>query len=203
MGVLLMSRPCEVTVPETANADSAGALPVTVVLSRRPAPGREHDLLEWAGRIVEAASRFPGHLGAQVFPPDAPDHPDLVVAFSFSTAAELSDWEHSDERRVLLEAAKSLVVGEARAHTVSGFEGIFAYTPGQAVTPPPRWKTAIVIGLAIYPMSLLVGWLLAPHVADWNVALRVLVTTLIVVPYMSWLGVPYLSRWLGGWLRRG
>jgi antibiotic biosynthesis monooxygenase (ABM) superfamily enzyme len=186
----------------TDNADSPSGLPVTVVLARRPAPGREQDLLDWAGRIVEAASRFPGHLGAQVFPPDASDHPDLVVAFSFATAAALSEWEHSDERRVLLDAAKSLVVGEARAHTVSGFEGIFSYAPGQAVGPPPRWKTAVVIGLAIYPMSLLLGWLLAPHLADWNVALRVLATTLIVVPYMSWLGVPYLSRWMSGWLHR-
>ena len=189
-------------MPVVDNADSPSGLPVTVVLSRRPAPGREQDLLEWAGRIVEAASRFPGHLGAQVFPPDAPDHPDLVVAFSFSTAEELSDWEHSGERRALLDAAKSLVVGEARAHTVSGFEGIFAFTPGQAVTPPPRWKTALVIGLAIYPMSLLLSWLLVPHLADWNVALRVLATTLVVVPYMSWLGVPYLSRWMSGWLHR-
>ncbi len=201
--MLLLSHHCEVVVPDTANADSAGALPVTVVLSRRPAPGREQDLLEWAGRMVEAAGRFPGHLGAEIFPPDAPDHPDLVVAFSFANAAALSDWEHSDARRAQLDAARDLVVGEARAHSVSGFEGIFSYAPGQAVVPPPRWKTAIVIGLAIYPMSLLLGWLLAPHLSSWNVALRVLVTTLIVVPYMSWLGVPYLSRWLRGWLQRG
>jgi uncharacterized protein len=189
-------------VSDTANADSAGALPVTVVLSRRPAPGREQDLLAWADRMTKAAGRFPGHLGAQIYPPDAPDHPDLVIAFSFSTAAELSDWEHSDERRAHLEAARDLVVGEARAHSVSGFEGIFSYAPGQSVVPPPRWKTAIVIGLAIYPMSLLVSWLLGPYLADWNVALRVLATTLIVVPYMSWLGVPYLSRWMSGWLHR-
>jgi antibiotic biosynthesis monooxygenase (ABM) superfamily enzyme len=190
-------------VPELDSAGSAGPLPVTVVLSRRPAPGRADDLREWANRIVEAASRFPGHLGAQVFPPDAPDHPDLVVAFSFSDAAALSEWEHSDERRVQLEAAKSLVVGEARAHTVSGFEGIFAHLPGQAVVPPPRWKTAVVIGLALYPISLLLNWALTPHLASWNVALRVLATTLIVVPYMSWVGVPYLSRWLRSWLHRG
>jgi antibiotic biosynthesis monooxygenase (ABM) superfamily enzyme len=32
---------------------------------------------------------------------------------------------------------------------------------------------------------------------------RVLLTTVIVVPYMSWVGVPYLTRWLRPWLRAG
>ena len=60
-----------------------------------------------------------------------------------------------------------------------------------------------MIALAIYPMSLLVSWLIGPRIADWPIALRVLFTTLLVVPYMSWLGVPYLSRWLRGWLSAG
>ena len=182
---------------------NAEGLPVTVVLSRRPAPGREQDLLGWAGRIVAAAGRFPGHLGAEVFPPDPPERPDLVMAFSFANAAALSAWEHSHERQALLDESRSLVVGEARAHTASGFEGIFAQVPGQPVAPPPRWKTAVVIGLALYPVSLLLAWLLAPHLTGWNVVARVALTTLIVVPYMSWLGVPYLSRWLRPWLQRG
>jgi antibiotic biosynthesis monooxygenase (ABM) superfamily enzyme len=37
---------------------------------------------------------------------------------------------------------------------------------------------------------------------DWSIWLRSLVTTLVVVPYMAWLGVPTLTRWLRGWLRR-
>ena len=102
---------------DTANADSAGALPVTVVLSRRPAPGREQDLLAWADRMTKAAGRFPGHLGAQIYPPDAPDHPDLVIAFSFSTAAELSDWEHSDERRAHARARHATSSSERRGRT--------------------------------------------------------------------------------------
>jgi len=188
-------------VPDPDSPDlPAPGLPVTVVLSRRPAPGRDGELLVWAHGIVDAACRFPGHLGAQIYPPEAPDCPDLVVAFSFASADALSVWEHSPERRDLLKNAERLVDGEARPHTVSGFEGIFAHAPGTAVVPPPRWKTATVIALALYPMSLLVSWLLGPYLASWNVALRVLVTTAIVVPYMSWLGVPWLSQRLRRWL---
>lgn len=183
-------------------SDAAG-LPVTVVISRTPAPGREQDLVEWAHGITEAASSFRGHLGAQVYPPQAPDRADMVLAFSFSDAEALSVWEHSDVRRDWLQRAESLIVGEARTHAASGFEGIFSHAPGQPVMPPPRWKTATIIALALYPMSLLLNWLLGPHIAGWNIWLRVLLTTAIIVPYMAWVGVPYLSKWLRGWLRPG
>jgi len=178
----------------------ADGLPVTVVISRRPVPGHEAELVEWAHGILEVASAFPGHLGAEIYPPSPPDRADLVLAFSFANAAALSTWEHSDERRSWLARAEGMVVGETRTHSVSGFEGIFAHAPGQPVVPPPRWKTASIIALALYPVSLLLNWLLAPHIATWNIFVRVLVTTAIIVPYMAWLGVPYLSRWLRRWL---
>lgn len=183
-----------------SDSDQA-ALPVTVVISRRPAPGREAELREWADGVIAAADRFPGHLGAQVFPPSPPNCDDLVLAFSFASSEDLSRWEHSDERREWLARADRLVVGSARTHAVSGFEGIFSHAPGEAVVPPPRWKTATIIALALYPMSVLLNWLLGPHIATWNVWLRVLLTTAIIVPYMAWVGVPYLTRWLKAWLR--
>ena len=175
-------------------------LPVTVVISRTPAPGKEDELVAWAYGVQEAASRFPGHLGAQIYPPSTSDCNELVMAFSFASAETLSEWEHSDERREWLRKAERLIVGEARAHAASGFESIFSHAPGQAVVPPPRWKTATIIAMALYPISLLLNWLLGPHIAGWNIFLRVALTTVIVVPYMAWLGVPYLTRWLRAWL---
>jgi antibiotic biosynthesis monooxygenase (ABM) superfamily enzyme len=176
---------------------SATGLPVTVVISRAPAPGRQDDLVVWAHGIVDAASAFPGHLGAQVYPPAPPDRDDVVIAFSFASAEALSAWERSAERRAWTDRSHGLVAGDARTHAVSGFEGIFSRT----LVPPPRWKTAAVIWLALYPMSLLVSWLAAPHLVTWNLFLRVMLTTSIVVPYMSWIGVPWLSRRLRTWLQ--
>lgn len=181
--------------------DAGGMLPVTVVISRRPAPGHEQDLTDWARGVREVAERFPGHLDAQIYPPQVPDHPDLVIAFSFESAEALSAWEHSEERRRWLALSEQWVQGEATTHAVSGFEGIFAHAPGAPVVPPPRWKTATIIALALYPVSLLLTLLLAPLTADWNLLLRVLLNVAIIVPYMAWIGVPYLSRWLGSWLR--
>jgi len=49
-------------------------------------------------------------------------------------------------------------------------------------------------------VSLLLNWLLGPHIATWNIWLRVLLNVAIIVPYMAWVGVPYLTKWLRGWL---
>ena len=182
--------------------DGPSPLPVTVVVSRRPAPGREADLVSWANDISAVAAKFDGHLGAQVYPPARPEREDLVIAFSFATAANLSAWESSAERAEWLRKSEPLVEGALQAHAVSGFEGIFAPSVHATTSPPPRWKTAIVIACALYPASLLLNWLVIPHVASWNIALRVLLSTALIVPWMTWLGVPYLTRWLKPWLTR-
>ena len=173
-------------------------LPVTAVVARRPAPGREAELEAWAHGIVETAAAFPGHRGAQILPPGA-DRDELVVAFSFDSAEELSAWEHSAERAAWLAKASGLTAGPATAHSLSGLESIFS-APLRASSPPPRWKTAVVIAIALYPMAFLVSWLVAPQIADWPLWAKVLVNVALIVPWMAWLGVPWVSRLLTRWL---
>jgi antibiotic biosynthesis monooxygenase (ABM) superfamily enzyme len=174
-------------------------LPVTVVVSRRPAPAREIELEEWARGLVDLASRFPGHLDGDVMP-TTDGGGDLVVALSFVNADAAHDWEHSPERDSWLARADGLVDGPARPQSLGGFESIFASSTSSAVVP--RWKTAVVIVLAIYPASLLLQLVLGPVTASWPLPLRALVSTLVLVPFMVWVGVPWLSRWLDTWLHR-
>jgi antibiotic biosynthesis monooxygenase (ABM) superfamily enzyme len=176
---------------------------VTVVLSRRPASGREADLESWAHGISRAAATFPGHLGAQIYPPLSGDRDDLIIAFSFATAADLTSWEASEERADWLAKSRPLTEGATRAHAVSGFEGIFAPSIHATATPPPRWKTGVVIAIALFPMSLLLNWLLMPFLTSWNVLLRVALSVAIIVPWMVYVGVPYLTKWLRRWLTNG
>ena len=67
---------------------------------------------------------------------------------------------------------------------------------------PPRWKTAVVVWVAIYPSITLVLWVAGPSMQSWPLALRTLVITALVVPLMVFLLLPLLQRLLGPWLRR-
>ena len=174
-------------------------LPVTVVVSRRPAPGRERDLERWADGLLELAARFPGHLAGEVMRAGDAEG-DLVVAISWANADAVHFWERNEERAAYLATADVLLAGPARPELVSGFESIFA--PSTSAVPVPRWKTAVVIALAIYPASLLVQLVLGPVLGGWPLPLRVLATTAVLVPFMVWAGVPWLSRRLDRWLHR-
>jgi antibiotic biosynthesis monooxygenase (ABM) superfamily enzyme len=67
---------------------------------------------------------------------------------------------------------------------------------------PPRWKTAVVVWLAIYPCITFVLWLVGPKIQDWPLAVRTLAITVAVVPLMVFLLIPGLQRLLAPWLRR-
>ena len=174
-------------------------LPVTVVVSRRPAPGHERELEQWAYGLVDLAARFPGHLSGDVIHARDPEG-HVIVAISWDNADAVHFWERSEERSAWLARADELLLEPAEPQSLSGFESIFASS--SSTVPVPRWKTAVVIALAIYPASLLVNLVLGPLLADWVLPLRVLVTTAILVPFMTWAGVPWISGRLDGWLHR-
>jgi antibiotic biosynthesis monooxygenase (ABM) superfamily enzyme len=67
---------------------------------------------------------------------------------------------------------------------------------------PPRWKTAVVVWLAIYPSITFVLWLAGPKIQGWPLAVRTLAITAVVVPLMVFVLLPGLQRLLAPWLRR-
>jgi antibiotic biosynthesis monooxygenase (ABM) superfamily enzyme len=67
---------------------------------------------------------------------------------------------------------------------------------------PPRWKTAVVVWLAIYPSITFVLWLAGLKIQSWPLAVRTLAITAVVVPLMVFLLLPGLQRPLAPWLRR-
>jgi uncharacterized protein len=75
---------------------------------------------------------------------------------------------------------------------------------GSATPPamPPRWKTAVVVWLAIYPSITFIQWLVGPKIQAWPLAVRTLALTSVLVPLMVYLLIPGFQRLLAPWLRR-
>ena len=171
--------------------------PVTVTVARQVAPGRERDFEAWVHGVVEAASRFPGFLGAGVLRPPAPGQPWHVV-YRFADAHSQRAWETSAERAAWLARADDFA-DETGVTRVTGLETWFEL-PGRTAPAPPRWKMAAVTFAAIYPMALAINAFLAPRTATWPLALRATVFPAILVPVMTWVAMPGLTRLLRRWL---
>ena len=70
-------------------------------------------------------------------------------------------------------------------------------------TRPPRWKFAVVVWLAIYPLVTLFFGLFGSQIMAINpLPVRTLVITLVLVPLMVFGLIPLLQRLLRKWLTK-
>ena len=75
--------------------------------------------------------------------------------------------------------------------------------PKRAPAPPPRYKLALVTWIGVYPIITGLLAVLGPATATWPLPLRTLLLTAVMVPTLTWLVVPTLTRVFRGWLAPG
>ena len=68
--------------------------------------------------------------------------------------------------------------------------------------PPPKWKTAILVWLAIYPSITTLFLLFGEQLMALHPMLRTLVLTLILVPLLVFVLLPLMHKLFAGWLHR-
>jgi antibiotic biosynthesis monooxygenase (ABM) superfamily enzyme len=73
---------------------------------------------------------------------------------------------------------------------------------GFTMTPPKRYKTALLIWIAIYPSINILFLLLGDWLMTIPLLLRTLVLTGILVPLMVFVLLPVLSKVFAKWLHR-
>jgi antibiotic biosynthesis monooxygenase (ABM) superfamily enzyme len=168
--------------------------PVTLMVARRVANGRFQDLIAWLREGEQLATDFPGYLGSGVLAPP-PDDDEFQIIFRFADEQTLHAWEHSASRTAWLGRGSDLFAHPTE-HRVSGIEGWF----GAAGQRPPRWKQAVAIWLAFFPVSMLFNFVLGPLLSDMALLPRVFVSTLCLTPLMVYFFIPLSTRLLAGWL---
>ena len=179
-----------------ANADG----PVTTTVTRRVKPGHEPDYEQFLDGIIAAASRFPGHLGAEVFRPQTAAAGDYRVVYRFDTAQHLHAWLGSAEHAAWLERAEPHVIGPLRRQVLTGLEAWFILPTQPGAPPPPPYKMALVTWATIFPLITLVVVATAPLLGRLPLVARLAVTTGVTVPLMTWAVIPRVTRLLGWWL---
>jgi hypothetical protein len=178
-------------------ADAEG--PVTTTVTRRVKPGHEAAYEGFLEGIIAAASRFPGHLGAEVFRPQTAAAGEYRIVYRFDSAAHLHAWLDSPEHAAWLERAEPHVIGPLQRQVLTGLESWFTL-PSQPGLPPPPYKMALVTWAAIFPLITGVVVATAPLVGGLPLVARLAVTTAVTVPLMTWVVMPRMTRLLRRWL---
>ena len=191
--------------------------PITVSIRREVDPDHVAEATAWVQTGVNLAHRYPGFLGSG-WVRDGADSHVWHMLYRFSDEESLLAWERSGEREWWRSAGEGFVRSE-RAHRRTGIEGWFdepttdaitvprgdgSTTPVSVVRTPPRWKQAVSIWLGFFPVNLAFTYAMSP-VPGWDAVpiwLRVLVTTLVLTPIMTYAVLPWVTRALRGWLAR-
>lgn len=183
-------------VRESTVTDQEG--PITVVVRHRVRLGKEAAFEEWLRGITQEALQFDGHMGFHIIRPTNPKRPVYLVLFRFDTLDNLTRWEESQTRADWLNRVSPLTTHPPARERHTGLEVWFSPPPGQA--PPPRHKMVVVTLMALYPLISLVQFALIPLLSDWPILLRTLMTTILLVCFMTYGAMPLMTRMLSRWL---
>jgi len=67
---------------------------------------------------------------------------------------------------------------------------------------PPKYKTAIMIWVVIYPTINLIMLILGNSLNEYVLPLRTLIMTLILVPLMVYVILPFANKFFKNWLSK-
>lgn len=189
---------------------------VTVAIRREVDPDHIIDATLWVQTGVNLAHRYPGFLGSGWIRAGEESHVWHML-YRFANANLLDEWENSTERRDWLSTGQGFVRSE-RTKRRTGIEGWFdepatgaipttvaeAEAQDPARTSPRRWKQAVAIWLGFFPVNLAFSYAVSPlpFWGDLDIWLRVLITTLVLTPIMTFWVLPWVTRMIRPWLAR-
>ncbi len=190
--------------------------PVTVAVRREITSDHVGDASEWVAAGLALARGFDGCLGGGMLRDTEHDNV-LHVVYRFRDETALASWELSEERQRWLRDGDALIV-DARTQRRTGIEGWFDGPQLQrSIDPqtgrirtigvraaPMRWKQAVAIWLGMYPLNLLTTYAvtLLPWWGEVPFPLRSAIIVSTLVPVMTFLMMPAVTRALRPWLRR-
>ncbi|MCB8888337.1 antibiotic biosynthesis monooxygenase [Vreelandella malpeensis] len=170
--------------------------PVTLMVARRVAHGRYHDFHRWLNEGRDLAADFPGYLGSGVLAPPQGDD-EYQIVFRFADPDTLEIWQQSASRSGWLKRGQGLFDSPSEQRAT----GLGAWFHMEGVEPTPRWKQAVAVWLAFFPISLAFQLLFGDWLAGWPLVPRVLASTLALTPIMVFVFIPLSTRLLAPWLQ--
>jgi antibiotic biosynthesis monooxygenase (ABM) superfamily enzyme len=175
--------------------------PVAVLALRTVKPGLEVRFEAALHDFISQSLQTEGQLGVSVIRPVQESGSreygilrrfrDSVSRDRFYESALFQQWESK---------VAALTEGEAKRQHLSGLETWFVLPGQRALIPPPPWKMAVVTVLGVWPVSILVPWLLNPLMGGMPLTLQALFVAVGIVILLTWVVMPVLVRILKPWL---
>ena len=142
--------------------------PVTMMFTERIKREKIAEYESWSRGVLESVKDFTGYLGADVIRPEESSLQEYITLIRFDSCFNLRAWRESASLAEWQQKLTPLLVADAHKQEASGLELWFDRpdTP-QKLKEPPYWKQVLVGIVCVYPLVLLLTWLLGPPMAEF------------------------------------
>jgi len=179
----------------------ASHAPATRVFRRRVHAGSEERYEDWLTGISQTAAGSPGSQGTTILRP-AERGSEYVAIMQFENTESLEAWLGSADRERWMSRLGAVDICQEDVATLTGMERWLTQLPGPGA-PPPRYKSAALVLLGLYPLVLALDVVLGPLLSNLPGPVGLLISLLVSVAIMVWSVLPWLTRVFHGWLHHG
>jgi antibiotic biosynthesis monooxygenase (ABM) superfamily enzyme len=119
----------------------------------------------------------------------------------FEDYDNLKAWQESRRRVELVEKSEEMTIGDPNFQEAHGLESWFTLPDRQtSVSPPAKYKMAVLTVAAIYPLILLVGAALSLPPQELPPLISTLIAVIVVGTSMTYFVMPWITRRFRFWL---
>ncbi|GAB4010882.1 antibiotic biosynthesis monooxygenase [Spirosoma migulaei] len=176
---------------------------VTTIIVQRPYKDQIQAYENWLQEMVPLAQGSAGHRGVNVIKPHGQNE-EYTIVLHFASETTLRTWLESDTRRQMVEMVRPLLNTDEKIEIKTGLE--FWFTPPEARKMAPPHKQFLLTWSAIFPLSVLIPWLLSPLFSAFPFLAvplgKPLLTSLLIVALMTFVIMPRYTRLVAKWLYR-
>ena len=178
-------------------SNSAADKTVTYVIFETIKPEFRSEYEAWLEKINARLMRATGFKGVEVHRPKE-GSTEYGIIVRFDTLANLKGWQLGPQAQALIEEARPYIE-EVRTQY---FEGLGMLFHQDVHARPPYWKQVVVSVVAVYPLVLLVGFVLGlmPGFNNLPQLLGVFISSVFISMLMVWPMLPLLTKALSKWL---
>ena len=176
---------------------------VTTIIVQRPYKQELPAYESWLKEMVSLAQKADGHRGVSVIRPHGQNE-EYTIVLHFASEISLRHWLESDTRKQMIEKVRPLLNTEEKIAIKTGLE--FWFTPPETKKNAPPYKQFLITLSAIFPLSLLISWLLTPIFSALPFLavplLKPFLTSLLIVGLMTFVIMPRYVQLVANWLYR-
>lgn len=172
---------------------------VTILVNRTISAADEKPFVEDLEKLLAAFDACPGTLGSKVFRRTAGREVEYSIVQRFARETDHENWLASP---AFADWQRGMAPSEPDPDHVRRYIGLEAlFVSASAPDAPPRWKMAIILMIAVLPMSMAMSHWGAPVLARVPLFWGSLATSVLMVVAMTYVLVPALTAVFQKWLQ--